>query len=120
MTPTALTAARIVAPAVPEDRQDEYRRLGYVSDMTMSSSVERAARLWGSRPAVAEAGVQMTHRELLEARRACRGLAERGRNSTGRRRMLADAELVGGPSARSGHLARRRGERPDRSVLPGA
>jgi acyl-CoA synthetase (AMP-forming)/AMP-acid ligase II len=65
MTPTPLTAARIVAPGVPEDRRDEYRRLGYVSDMTMSSSVERAARLWGSRPAVAEAGVQMTHRDLL-------------------------------------------------------
>ena len=65
MTPTRLTAARIVAPGVPEDRLDEYRRLGYVSDMTMSSSVERAARLWGSRPAVAQAGVQMTHRELL-------------------------------------------------------
>jgi len=70
MTPTRLTAARIVAPGVPEERWDEYRRLGYVSDMTMSSSVERAARLWGSRPAVAEAGVQMTHRELL-------GLVER-------------------------------------------
>jgi acyl-CoA synthetase (AMP-forming)/AMP-acid ligase II len=66
MTPTPLTAARIVAPGVPEDRRDEYRRLGYVSDMSMSSSVERAARLWGSRPAVAEGGVQMTHRELLE------------------------------------------------------
>src|SRR5271166_1880653 len=66
MTPTPLTAARIVAPGVPEDRQNEYRRLGYVSDMTMSSSVERAAGLWGSRPAVAEGGLQMTHRELLE------------------------------------------------------
>jgi acyl-CoA synthetase len=70
MTPTRLTAARIVARGVPEERRDEYRRLGYVSDMTMSSSVERAARLWGSRPAVAQAGVQMTHRELL-------GLVER-------------------------------------------
>jgi acyl-CoA synthetase (AMP-forming)/AMP-acid ligase II len=66
MTPTRLTAARIVAPGVPEQRRDEYRRLGYVSDMTMSSSVQRAARLWGSRPAVAQAGLQMTHRELLE------------------------------------------------------
>jgi acyl-CoA synthetase (AMP-forming)/AMP-acid ligase II len=70
MTSMRLTAARIVAPGVPKDLRDEYRRLGYVSDMTMSSSVERAARLWGSRPAVAEAGVQMTHRELL-------GLVER-------------------------------------------
>jgi acyl-CoA synthetase (AMP-forming)/AMP-acid ligase II len=65
MTPTRLTAAQIVAPGVPQDRRDDYRRLGYVSDMTMSSSVERAARLWGSRPAVAQADVKMTHRELL-------------------------------------------------------
>src|ERR1700741_1491808 len=70
MTPTPLTAARIVAPGVPENRRDEYRRLGYVSDMTMSSSVVRAARLWGSRPAVAGAGGQMTPGELL-------GLVER-------------------------------------------
>jgi acyl-CoA synthetase len=65
MTPTRLTAADIVAPGVPQDRRDDYRRLGYVSDMTVSSSVERAARLWGSRPAVAQADVKMTHRELL-------------------------------------------------------
>jgi acyl-CoA synthetase (AMP-forming)/AMP-acid ligase II len=66
MTPTRLTAARIVATGVPEDCRNEYRRLGYVTDMTMSASVERAARLWGSRPAVAQAGLQMTHRDLLE------------------------------------------------------
>jgi acyl-CoA synthetase (AMP-forming)/AMP-acid ligase II len=65
MTPSQLTAARIVAPGVPKDRHDEYRRMGFVSDMTMSSSVERAARLWGSRPALA-GGVQMTHRDVLE------------------------------------------------------
>jgi acyl-CoA synthetase (AMP-forming)/AMP-acid ligase II len=70
MTPTRLTAAHIVAPGVPQDRRDDYRRLGYVSDMTMSSSVERAARLWGSGPAVAQADVKMTHREVL-------GLVER-------------------------------------------
>jgi acyl-CoA synthetase (AMP-forming)/AMP-acid ligase II len=66
MTPTPLTAACIVAAAVPSDRRHEYRRLGYVSDMTMSSTVERAARVWGSRPAVAQAGLQLTHRDLLE------------------------------------------------------
>jgi acyl-CoA synthetase (AMP-forming)/AMP-acid ligase II len=66
MTPTPLTAACIVAPAVPADRRHEYHRLGYVSDMTMSSTVERAARVWGSRPAVAQAGLQLTHRDLLE------------------------------------------------------
>ena len=59
MTPTRLTAAQIVAPGVPQEQRDDYRRLGYVNDMTMSSAVERAARLWGSRPAVAQAGVQM-------------------------------------------------------------
>src|SRR5246500_4125761 len=66
MTPTRLTAARIVAPGVPEDRKDEYRRLGYLSEITRSWSAERAARLWGSRPAVPQAGLQMTHRELLK------------------------------------------------------
>jgi acyl-CoA synthetase (AMP-forming)/AMP-acid ligase II len=66
MTPTRLTAAHIVAPGVPQEQRDDYRRLGFVNDMTMSSAVERAARLWGSRPAVAQARVQMTHRELLE------------------------------------------------------
>ncbi|MDT5039205.1 MAG: cyclohexanecarboxylate-CoA ligase [Actinoplanes sp.] len=66
MNPTRLTAAHIVAPGVPQEQRDDYRRLGFVNDMTMSSAVERAARLWGSRPAVAQARVQMTHRELLE------------------------------------------------------
>ena len=69
MTPTPLTAACIVAPAVPAERRDAYRRLGYVSDMAMSSSVERAARLWGSRPAVAQAGLQMTVDDLIETLR---------------------------------------------------
>ena len=46
MTPTRLTAAQIVAPGVPQEQRDDYRRLGYVNDMTMSSAVERAARLW--------------------------------------------------------------------------
>jgi acyl-CoA synthetase (AMP-forming)/AMP-acid ligase II len=66
MTPIRLTAARIVAAGVPADRREEHRRLGYVSDMTMSCSVQRAARLWDSRPAVVQDGLQMTHRELLE------------------------------------------------------
>jgi acyl-CoA synthetase len=79
MTPTRLTAAHIVAPGVPQDRRDDYRRLGYVNDMTMSSSVERAARLWGSRPAVTQADVTMTHRELLAlVERAAAWLSEAG------------------------------------------
>jgi acyl-CoA synthetase (AMP-forming)/AMP-acid ligase II len=61
-----LSAASIVAPQVPADRQAEYRRLGYVSDLTMSASVRRAARQWGSRTALVEAGQQLTYQELLE------------------------------------------------------
>jgi acyl-CoA synthetase (AMP-forming)/AMP-acid ligase II len=61
-----LTTAGIVAPGVPADRHEEYRRLGYVSDMTMSASVRRAARQWGSRPALVEAAYQLTYQELLE------------------------------------------------------
>jgi acyl-CoA synthetase (AMP-forming)/AMP-acid ligase II len=61
-----LTTAGIVAPDVPADRHEEYRRLGYVSDMTMSASVRRAARQWGSRPALVEAAHQLTYQELLE------------------------------------------------------
>ncbi|WP_330254999.1 AMP-binding protein [Nocardia sp. NBC_00565] len=67
---SGLTAADIVAPGVPADLRQEYRRLGYVTDMTMGMSVTRAARLWPSRPAICEAGRQLTYRELL-------GLVER-------------------------------------------
>ena len=63
---TPLTSAGIVAPGVPAERCEEYRRLGYVSDMTMSASVRRAARQWGSRPALVEAARQLTYDELLE------------------------------------------------------
>jgi acyl-CoA synthetase len=61
-----LTAASIVAPGVPADRYADYRRLGYVSDMTMSASVRRAARQWGARPALTEATHQLTYQELLD------------------------------------------------------
>jgi acyl-CoA synthetase (AMP-forming)/AMP-acid ligase II len=63
---TRLTAADIVAPAVAADRLAEYRRFGYVSDLTMGASVVRAARQWGSRPAIVEGGQQLTYQELLE------------------------------------------------------
>ena len=63
---TRLIAATIVAPSVPTDRLAEYRRFGYVSDLTMSASVVRAARQWGSRPAIIEGGQQLTYQELLE------------------------------------------------------
>jgi acyl-CoA synthetase len=62
-----LTAAGIVAPGIPADRCEEYRRLGYVSDMTMSASVRRAARQWGSRPALIEATHQLSYQELLDS-----------------------------------------------------
>jgi len=61
-----LTAADIVAPPQAADRLAEYRRFGYVSDLTMSTSVARAARQWGARPAVIEGGHQLTYQELLE------------------------------------------------------
>jgi acyl-CoA synthetase len=61
-----LTTTDILAPGVPADRLQEYRRLGYISDMTMSASVRRAATQWGSRPALIEAGHQLTYQELLD------------------------------------------------------
>jgi acyl-CoA synthetase (AMP-forming)/AMP-acid ligase II len=76
---TRLTAATIVAPSVPADRLAEYRRFGYVSDLTMSASVVRAARQWGSRPAIIEGGQQLTYQELLEVvERAAAWLAGAG------------------------------------------
>ncbi|MCW2690527.1 MAG: coA-dependent ligase [Mycobacterium sp.] len=64
--PRRLSAADIAAPAVPADRRAEYRRFGYVSDLTMSACVERAARQWGSRAALTESGKHLTYQELLE------------------------------------------------------
>jgi acyl-CoA synthetase len=61
-----LTTADILAPGVAPDRLQEYKRLGYITDMTMSASVRRAARQWGSRPALIEAGHQLTYHEVLE------------------------------------------------------
>ncbi|MDT5069386.1 MAG: cyclohexanecarboxylate-CoA ligase [Mycobacterium sp.] len=66
MTPNPLTASRIVAPGIPEDRQQEYRRQGYVSDMTISAMVTRAARQWGALPAIRETAQQLTYQALLE------------------------------------------------------
>jgi acyl-CoA synthetase (AMP-forming)/AMP-acid ligase II len=66
MNRTRLTAAEIVAPPVAADRLEEYRRFGYVSDLTMSASVVRAARQWGSQPAIIEGGHRLTYQELLE------------------------------------------------------
>ena len=74
-----LTATDIVAPPVAPDRLAEYRRFGYVSDLTMSASVVRAARQWGSRPAIIEGGHQLTYQELLEVvERAAAWLAAAG------------------------------------------
>ena len=61
------------------DRLAEYRRFGYVSDLTMSVSVVRAARQWGSQPAIVEGSQQLTYQELLEVvERAAAWLAGAG------------------------------------------
>src|ERR1700729_356492 len=79
MDRSRLTATDIVAPPVAPDRLAEYRRFGYVSDLTMSASVLRAARQWGSRPAIIEGGQQLTYQELLEVvERAAAWLAGAG------------------------------------------
>ncbi|MDT5401297.1 MAG: cyclohexanecarboxylate-CoA ligase [Mycobacterium sp.] len=79
MSRTRLTAADIVAPAVAADRLAEYRRFGYVSDLTMSASVVRAARQWGSRPAVVDGAHRLTYQDLLEVvERAAAWLGEAG------------------------------------------
>jgi acyl-CoA synthetase (AMP-forming)/AMP-acid ligase II len=61
-----ITAAEISAAGVPDDRREEYRRLGYLTELTMSVSVRRAARRWAHRPALVDADRQLTYRELLE------------------------------------------------------
>jgi acyl-CoA synthetase (AMP-forming)/AMP-acid ligase II len=74
-----LTAADIEAPPVAADRFAEYRRFGYVSDLTMSASVVRAARQWGSQPAIVDGNQQLTYQELLEiVERAAAWLAGAG------------------------------------------
>jgi acyl-CoA synthetase len=61
-----LSKRDIVAPAVPVGLREQYRRFGYVTDLTISACVERAARQWGSRPALVESGTELTYQELLE------------------------------------------------------
>jgi acyl-CoA synthetase (AMP-forming)/AMP-acid ligase II len=61
-----LSAADVVAPAVPANLRTEYRRFGYVTDLAISACAERAARQWGSRPALVESGTDLTYQELLE------------------------------------------------------
>jgi acyl-CoA synthetase (AMP-forming)/AMP-acid ligase II len=79
MNRTRLTAADIAAPPVAVDRLAEYRRFGYISDLTMSASVVRAARQWGSQPAIVEGSQQLTYQELLEVvERAAAWLAGAG------------------------------------------
>jgi acyl-CoA synthetase len=79
MNRTRLTATDIVAPPVAPGRLAEYRRFGYISDQTMAASVVRAARQWGSQPAVIEGGHQLTYQELLEVvERAAAWLAGTG------------------------------------------
>jgi acyl-CoA synthetase (AMP-forming)/AMP-acid ligase II len=60
-----LTAAAIAAPQVPAALRAEYRRLGYVTDQTVSALPVRAARHWPSRPALVEDDRSFTYQELL-------------------------------------------------------
>ena len=39
-----LTAGSVVAAGIPVDLREEYRQLGYVSDLTISAAVTRAAQ----------------------------------------------------------------------------
>ncbi|HEY0808323.1 MAG TPA: AMP-binding protein, partial [Pseudonocardiaceae bacterium] len=68
MTATSLRlrAADITAHAVPAEVWQSYRRFGYITELTTGALVERAARHWGWRPALTEAGVTLTYQELLE------------------------------------------------------
>jgi acyl-CoA synthetase (AMP-forming)/AMP-acid ligase II len=64
-TQPRLAAAGIIATAVPAALRADYRRQGYVTDLSMSALVERAARQWPAQPAVIEADHRLTYRELL-------------------------------------------------------
>jgi acyl-CoA synthetase (AMP-forming)/AMP-acid ligase II len=65
-----LTAAGTAIRPVPGRLQEEYRRYGYVTDLTMSALPGRAARLWPSRSALVQADRELTYQELA-------GLVER-------------------------------------------
>jgi acyl-CoA synthetase (AMP-forming)/AMP-acid ligase II len=61
-----LTAADVIARAVPRHLREEYRRFGYVTDLTMSALTERAARQWPARPALVQDERRLTYRELRD------------------------------------------------------
>jgi acyl-CoA synthetase (AMP-forming)/AMP-acid ligase II len=65
-----LSTNDIDAQAVPADLRAQYRRFGYINDLTLSACVERAGRQWGTRPALVESETRLTYQELL-------GLVER-------------------------------------------
>src|ERR1700734_2086598 len=60
-----LTAADIAARAAPRRLGEEYRRFGYVTDLTMGALTERTARQWPDRPALVQAERRLSYRELL-------------------------------------------------------
>ena len=91
MNRTRLIATDIVAPPVAPDRLAEYRRFGYVSDLTMSASVVRAARQWGSQPAIIEGGQPADLPGAARAGRTRGRVAGRGGRRARRRGVLADA-----------------------------
>ena len=60
-----LAAAGITAPAVPPALRADYRRYGYLTDLTVSALVERAARQWPAQSAVIDGDRRLTYRALL-------------------------------------------------------
>jgi acyl-CoA synthetase (AMP-forming)/AMP-acid ligase II len=61
-----LTAARIATRPVPASLRAEYRRLGYVTDLTVSALPRRAARRWPGRTALVEEDRELTYADLLD------------------------------------------------------
>ncbi|WP_067662455.1 AMP-binding protein [Nocardia miyunensis] len=77
--PLRLTAADIVAPGVPAHLRREYRRQGYLTDLTLSAALVRTVRQWPARPAIIQAGQMLTYAELGElVERAAAWLAGTG------------------------------------------
>jgi acyl-CoA synthetase len=74
-----LTAASIAAHPVPDRLRAEYRRLGYITDLTVSALPQRAARHWPARPALVQEDREFSYGQLLDlVQRAAGWLAGAG------------------------------------------
>jgi acyl-CoA synthetase (AMP-forming)/AMP-acid ligase II len=60
-----LTTARLATRPVPDGLRAEYRRLGYVTDLTVSALPRRAARHWPGRTALVEGDRELTYANLF-------------------------------------------------------